>query len=31
VRGGLIVRQTEFWPDDYPAPENRKHLVEPMV
>jgi len=30
VRDGLIVHQTEYWPDDYPAPENRKHLVEPI-
>jgi hypothetical protein len=25
-----IVRMVEFWPDDYAAPENRKHLVEKM-
>ena len=30
VRDGLIMHQTEFWPDPYPAPENRKHLVEPI-
>ena len=23
-----ITRVTEFWPDPFPAPENRKHLVE---
>jgi len=31
VQDGLIIHQIEYWPDDYPAPENRKHLVEPMV
>jgi len=25
-----IARMVEFWPDTYPAPENRKHLVEPL-
>jgi hypothetical protein len=30
VRDGKIVLQVEFWPDDYPAPENRRHLVEMM-
>ena len=30
VSDGKIVRMVEFWPDDYPAPENRKHLVEKM-
>jgi len=30
VRDGRIVKMVEFWPDDYPAPENRKHLVEKM-
>jgi hypothetical protein len=28
VRDGLIVRQTEFWPEPYAAPANRAHLVE---
>ncbi len=28
VETGYIVRQVEYWPDDYPAPENRKHFVE---
>jgi len=28
VRSGKIIRQVEFWPEDYPAPENRRHLVE---
>ncbi len=30
VKDGLIVKIVEFWPEDYPAPENRKHLVENM-
>jgi SnoaL-like domain len=30
VREGMIVKMVEFWPEDYPAPENRKHLVEKM-
>ena len=30
VSEGLITRMVEFWPDDYPAPEDRKHLVEKM-
>jgi ketosteroid isomerase-like protein len=30
VRDGRIVKMVEFWPEDYPAPENRKHLVEKM-
>jgi hypothetical protein len=29
VQSGLIARQVEYWPDEYPAPEARKHLVEP--
>lgn len=28
VMDDKIVNQIEYWPDDYPAPENRKHLVE---
>lgn len=27
VHDGKITRKTEFWPENYPAPENRKHLV----
>jgi ketosteroid isomerase-like protein len=27
IRDGKIVKQIEFWPDNYEAPENRKHLV----
>ena len=30
VRAGLIVHQVEFWPEPYPAPANRAHLVERM-
>jgi ketosteroid isomerase-like protein len=30
IRDGLIVKMVEFWPEDIPAPENRKHLVEIM-
>ncbi|EOC1764432.1 nuclear transport factor 2 family protein [Vibrio fluvialis] len=28
VANGLICRQVEFWPEDYPAPEWRKAWVE---
>jgi ketosteroid isomerase-like protein len=28
VKGGKITKQVEFWPENYAAPENRKHLVE---
>lgn len=31
VENGRIVRMIEFWPEDFPAPENRKHLVEQMA
>jgi len=27
---GKITRQVEYWPEDYLAPENRRHLVEMM-
>jgi ketosteroid isomerase-like protein len=30
VEDGKITRQVEFWPENYEAPENRKHLVEKM-
>jgi ketosteroid isomerase-like protein len=30
IRDGEIVSQVEFWPEDYSAPENRRHLVEIM-
>jgi ketosteroid isomerase-like protein len=29
LKNGLIVKMVEYWPADFPAPENRKHLVEP--
>jgi ketosteroid isomerase-like protein len=28
VDRGQIARMVEFWPENYPAPENRQHLVE---
>ena len=31
VREGRIVHQVEFWPEPFPAPENRRHLVEKMT
>jgi ketosteroid isomerase-like protein len=31
VKEGKITKQVEFWPENYPAPENRKHLVEPIA
>lgn len=31
VREGKIIQQVEYWPEDYEAPENRKHLVERMA
>ena len=30
TESGKIVRQTEYWVDEYHAPENRAHLVEPI-
>ena len=30
IEGDKIVRTLEFWPDPFPAPENRRHLVERM-
>lgn len=30
ISGGLISKMVEFWPDPFPAPENRRHLVELM-
>ncbi len=27
IKDGKIIKQIEFWPDNYEAPENRKHLV----
>jgi hypothetical protein len=28
VHGEKIVKMVEYWPDSFPPPENRKHLVE---
>ena len=28
ISNGQINKMVEFWPDPFPAPENRKHLVE---
>jgi ketosteroid isomerase-like protein len=30
VKDGKITKNVEFWPDPFPAPDNRKHLVETM-
>ena len=30
VVDGKITHQVEYWPEPYPAPANRKHLVEPI-
>lgn len=30
VAEGRIARLTEYWPEPYAAPENRRHLTEPM-
>ena len=29
ITDGRISRMHEYWPDDYPAPTHRRHLVEP--
>jgi len=31
VTEGRITRLVEFWPEPYPAPANRAHLVEPIA
>jgi ketosteroid isomerase-like protein len=31
VIGGKITRVVEYWPEPYAAPENRSHLIEPML
>lgn len=31
VAGDRIVRMVEYWPEPFPAAENRRHLVEPMA
>jgi ketosteroid isomerase-like protein len=30
VERGRITKIVEYWPDSYPAPDSRRHLVEPM-
>jgi limonene-1,2-epoxide hydrolase len=30
VVGEKIVKMVEFWPDNYEAPQSRKHLAEPI-
>ena len=30
TRDSQILRMVEFWPHNYPAPENRRHLVEKL-
>jgi hypothetical protein len=30
VEKGMISRMVEYWPDDFAAPEDRKHLTEPI-
>lgn len=30
IAGGRIARLVEYWPEPYPAPANRAHLVESM-
>lgn len=31
LQDGKITKQVEFWPENYLAPANRKHLVEPIT
>ena len=31
VHDGKIVKIVEFWPEAYPASENGRHLVEPLI
>lgn len=30
LRDGKIVKETDYWPEPYPAPESRAQWVEPM-
>lgn len=30
IQGGKITKLVEFWPEPYPAPPGRAHLVEPL-
>ena len=31
IRKGVMVKIIEFWPEPFPAPDNRRHLVERLV
>jgi ketosteroid isomerase-like protein len=31
VVGGKIIRLVEYWPEPFAAPENRRHLTEPIA
>ena len=31
IREGAMVKIIEFWPEPFPAPDNRRHLVERLV
>jgi ketosteroid isomerase-like protein len=31
IADGKIARIVEYWPDSYPAPANRAHLVEALI
>jgi limonene-1,2-epoxide hydrolase len=31
VVGGKITRLVEYWPESFAAPENRRHLTEPIA
>ena len=31
VVNGKIAQLTEYWPEPFPAPENRRHLTEPIA
>ncbi|HEU5295486.1 MAG TPA: nuclear transport factor 2 family protein [Burkholderiaceae bacterium] len=31
VEGGKITHLLEYWPEPYVAPDNRRHLTEPMA
>ena len=31
IADGKIAAMVEYWPDEFPAPENRRHLVERIV
>ena len=31
VGGGRITHQVEYWPEPYPAPDNRRQFVEDLI